>query len=145
MSASARTLLSRITTVSAAGTCLLAAACSGTSSAAGHPAQDSPRPTRHIVSYQVDGHGTADITWSGTSGGTATGVTLPWHRTGQRSDGTRGVTLTVVLGRTGGKATCSLTVDGRRVGTSLAQGSYGRAACTTQATATARGNAASDA
>jgi hypothetical protein len=145
MYAPARTLLSRITTVSAVAACLLVTGCSDSSS---HPAGTgtaSAQGTRHIVSYRVDGHGTADITWSGTPGGTATHVTLPWHETGQRSDGAHGVTLTVVLSQAGGNATCAITVDGRRVGTSLAQGAFGRAVCSTQATAPAGGNAASDA
>ena len=77
--------------------------------------------------------------------GTATQATLPWQKPTQPSDGTHGVTLTVVLGQAGGNATCSLTVDSRRLASSLTQGPYARGVCTTQATAPAGGNAASDA
>jgi hypothetical protein len=145
MSAPARTPLSRITAVSAVAGCLLLTGCG---SLPPHPARTGNDPAHvagHLVSYRVDGHGAADITWSGTPGGTATRVTLPWQRTGQHSDGTHGVTLTAVLSQAGGNATCAITVDGRRVGSSQAQGSFGRAVCTTQATAATGGNAASDA
>lgn len=145
MSAPARTPLTRITNITAAVTFLLTTGCSSPHPQPPHAGNASAQATRHLVTYQVDGHGTADITLSGTPGGTATHVTLPWHTTGQHSDGTHGVTLTVVLGQAGGKATCSLTVDSRRVASSLTQGPYGRAVCTTQATTTTGGNAASDA
>ncbi|GDY32290.1 hypothetical protein [Gandjariella thermophila] len=78
------------------------------------------------ITFAVDGQGTADITWSG---GTASHATLPWHTTVQEPVGAHPVSLTVVLGQQGGQATCSISVDGHRVSSSLAQGAYGRATC----------------
>lgn len=96
-------------------------------------------PSDHIpkqgIAFAVDGHGTADITWSGTTGGTASRATLPWHAAVQEPIDAHPILLTVVLGEQGGQATCTITIDGHRVSSSLAQGPFGRATCHTPTTA----------
>src|SRR5437016_6229618 len=91
----------------------------------------SPNHTDNVakqgITFAVDGQGTADITWSGTPEGTASHATLPWHNTVQEPNGAHPVSMTVVLGQRGGQATCSITIDGHRVSSSLAQGAFGRA------------------
>lgn len=101
---------------------------------AGCSTPPDPIPKQGIT-FAVDGQGTADITWSGTPGGTASHATLPWHTTVQEPINTHPVTLTVVLSQQGGQATCSITINGHRVNSSLAQGVFGRATCHTPTTA----------
>ncbi|MEV6110085.1 MmpS family transport accessory protein [Streptomyces sp. NPDC051940] len=113
--------------LSAFAAVLLLTACTG--SADPDPAPSGPRGPR--ISFEVDGTGTADVDYSagtGAASGRAPGSTLPWRKT-VRSTGAP-YTLTVVLGEDGGKATCSITVDGRKLAGSSARGPLGRATCT---------------
>lgn len=87
------------------------------------------------ITFAVTGHGTAGITWSGTPGGKAAHARLPWHATANEPANANPLVLTVVLDQDGGMATCSISINGHRVGSSLAQGKFGRANCRTPATA----------
>lgn len=98
------------------------------------PAQ-TDKAAEHTVALAVEGHGTADITWSGATGGTAAHTALPWHATVPGPVGEHPATVSIVLDQRGGQASCSITVDGRRVSSSLAQGAFGRATCHTPTSA----------
>lgn len=103
------------------------AGCSGSSDH--HSAAAAPR---HHVSFQVDGSGAADLgysTGSAATSGTAPHAVLPWRKT-VRADASA-YTLTVVLGKEGGDASCSISVDGHKLTGSRAHGPFGRATCTT--------------
>lgn len=99
------------------------------------PSDHTDHPAKHGITFAVDGQGTADITWSGTAAGTASHSPLPWHTTVQEPLDAHPVSLAVVLGERGGQATCTITIDGHRVSSSLAQGPFGRATCHTPTTA----------
>ena len=105
------------------------AGCSGSPS---HHEGAAPTPPAHRVSFQVAGSGTADLDYStgaAATSGRARNAALPWSKT-VRAAGAA-YTLTVVLGRSGGDASCSISVDGRRRAGSHARGAYGRATCAT--------------
>jgi hypothetical protein len=111
---------------------LLAAAlalggCSNTASAPSSAATD-PQAAPHTITFQVTGHGTATLAWPG---GSSPHAALPWRTTTRIPLGADGLNLSVQLDATGGQATCAISVDGRRVVSSLAQGAYGRATCHT--------------
>lgn len=90
---------------------------------------------KNHVTFAVTGHGTADITWSGAPGGKGLRTRLPWHTKVNEPVNATPLVLTVVLDQDGGTATCSISLNGHRVGSSLAQGKFGRANCRTAATA----------
>lgn len=113
---------------------LAAAALAGSLALAGCSPSDppTPRPTTtaalHTVTFTVTGHGTAAVTWPG---GTEMHASLPWNATSRIPLGADGINLTVQLGVSGGAAHCAITVDGRPLVSSLAQGADGRATCHT--------------
>lgn len=113
---------------------LAAAGIAGALALAGcSPAKPSaPRPdttaAAHTITFAVTGHGTAAVTWPG---GTDTHAGLPWSAVSRIPFGADGVNLTVQLGSAGGQAACTITVDGKRLVSSLAQGANGRATCHT--------------
>lgn len=111
-----------LASVAITGCALWVAGCGG-------PPNHTVQVVRNQVSYSVVGHGTADITWSGAPQGKAVHTTLPWHATAHLPATADPPVLTVVLGQNGGTATCSISVNGRRVGSSLVQGKFGRANC----------------
>lgn len=110
----------RAISIAAAG--LTVAFLTGCSSTSNH---DADVPANNIA-FAVDGHGTADITWTG---GTVSHATLPWHTTVSAVAPGQSPSLTVLLDHDGGQARCTIAVNGRQVAGSLAQGSFGRANC----------------
>lgn len=106
---------------------LALAGCSHTTSPLSSTATN-PQTTPHTVTFQVTGHGIATLAWPGGSNPHAA---LPWRTTTRIPLGADGLNLSVQLDAAGGQATCVISVDGRRVVSSLAQGAYGRATCHT--------------
>jgi hypothetical protein len=107
---------------------------SGTSS---HAASAPPERTVPVT-YDVTGTGTAQITYAG-HGASAETVTvhLPWHQSAELAAGHGPATISIVLGQSGGRATCALTIHGTPVQHATAYGSYGRATCSTNLTTNA--------
>jgi hypothetical protein len=64
-------------------------------------------------------------------GGTDAHAALPWTAGSRIPLGADGINLTVQLDAHGGEATCAISIDGRRLVSSLAQGAYSRATCHT--------------
>ncbi|WP_037570641.1 hypothetical protein [Phaeacidiphilus oryzae] len=104
-------------------------ACSGGDG--GHGSQAGRAGAGHRLTLTVEGHGTAALNWSAAHGGSLAHAALPWHLTLPAGRSADAVDLSVVLDGSGGRATCSIAVDGRRVVSSLAQGRFGRANCRT--------------
>ena len=88
-----------------------------------------PVPTA-AVTYEVTGTGAADITYESTGGkaSVARAAQLPWKKTVRVPLG-RSPLVAITLGEKGGRAGCSLAVDGRHVQAASAYGRYGRATC----------------
>ncbi|WP_234020664.1 hypothetical protein [Streptomyces sp. 142MFCol3.1] len=94
------------------------------------------KPTHHAptaaVTYEVEGEGTADITYQARSESgeavVADEVTLPWRKTVDVPLG-RAPLVTITLGEKGGRASCQLAVRGKHVQTATAFGKFGRATC----------------
>lgn len=112
---------------------LAAAVLGGSIALAGCAANPpSPQPANsaaaHAVTFTITGHGTATVTWPG---GSDTHASLPWSSSSRIPLGANGINLTVQLDAHGGQATCAISVDGRRLVSSLAQGAYSRATCHT--------------
>lgn len=63
------------------------------------------------------------------STGEATAPTLPWHRQVTTRGFTRGGSLAVSLGASGGTATCSVVVDNGKPHTATATGAFATADC----------------
>lgn len=115
-----------------AGIATLAVLLSGCTASPDH----TDNVAQQDITFTVDGTGTADITWSGATGGTASQAALPWHTTiHEPTTGAHPVSVNVVLGQHGAQATCAITIAGHRVSSSLARGPYGRATCHTPTTA----------
>jgi hypothetical protein len=119
--------------VAIAGAVLLA--CGGLAAYGILGSQGQPRPhavPTAEVTYQVLGHGTADISYLGhNEKGKATVITgaeLPWHKTVDVPLGKEPV-VNIVLDDKGGQASCTLAVRGVHVQRSTASGPYGRATC----------------
>lgn len=103
---------------------LSAASIASCSSHSRPPGSRQAGPVRQIT-YHVDGHGTAAITWPG---GSEPHADLPWHIT-TRAHVTTTPRLTVVLGPHTTEAACTIAADGRTVAGSHATGARGRAVC----------------
>jgi hypothetical protein len=95
------------------------------------------KPEQHhvptaAVTYEVEGEGTADITYQARSESgnavVANGVTLPWKKTVNVPLG-KAPLVTITLGEKGGRASCQLAVRGKHVQTATAFGKFGRATC----------------
>lgn len=94
------------------------------------------KPERHVptasVTYEVQGEGTADLTWQARSESgkavAARGVTLPWKKTVRVPLGKPPI-VTITLGEKGGRASCRLAIRGKHVQTATAFGKFGRATC----------------
>ncbi|MGW0998336.1 MmpS family transport accessory protein [Streptomyces sp. NPDC002523] len=81
------------------------------------------------AAYQITGHGTAQISYAGPDGKLHTLSThLPWHGSADLTAGAPAV-ISIVLGKEGGNATCSVSLHGKVVQHATAYGSYGRANC----------------
>ncbi|WP_327137414.1 hypothetical protein OG585_27460 [Streptomyces sp. NBC_01340] len=84
------------------------------------------------VTYEVEGEGTADITYQARSESgdavVADGVTLPWKKTVGVPLG-KAPLVTITLGEKGGRASCQLAIRGKHVQTATAFGKFGRATC----------------
>ncbi|NUQ98620.1 MAG: hypothetical protein HOY79_19380 [Streptomyces sp.] len=82
------------------------------------------------VTYEVTGEGKADISYEsgGKQASVARAAQLPWKKTVQVPLG-RSPLVAITLGEKGGRAGCSLAVDGRHVQAASAYGRYGRATC----------------
>jgi hypothetical protein len=117
----------------------LAAATSVLLSACGATPDQNHTPAGHSIAFTVNGTGTADITWSGPTTGSAPHTTLPWHVIISANTHTHPATVAVTLGSDGGHATCDITIDGHQVTTSLAQGPFGKATCRTATSESADG------
>ncbi|MFF2507833.1 hypothetical protein ACFVTY_31385 [Streptomyces sp. NPDC058067] len=93
-------------------------------------------PERHVptasVTYEVQGEGTADLTWQARSESgkavEARDVTLPWKKTVRVPLGKPPI-VTITLGEKGGRASCQLAIRGKHVQTATAFGKFGRATC----------------
>jgi hypothetical protein len=123
---------SRYQRATAVMTALVAALLLGGCSGSSHDKSAASAPLGHQVSFQVDGSGNADLSYSTgatATSGTAPHTALPWKKTVRANGAT--YTLTVVLGQAGGDASCSISVDGRRLAGSSAHGHFGRATCAT--------------
>jgi hypothetical protein len=125
--------LSRTTSVAVLATAPYLTGCSASPKQSGHGTDADGNSPRHPITFQADGNATAGNSWSASTGGTAAHAALPWHKTVQQATGTRRLSPTVVLGR-GGRATCSVSVDGRQVKSPLSQRTFGHAAWQTAAT-----------
>jgi hypothetical protein len=102
-----------------------------------------PHVPTAAVTYEVTGKGTADITYesAGKQASVARAAQLPWKKTVRVPLG-HAPLVAITLGEKGGRAGCSLAVDGRHVQAASAYGRYGRATCQSEpaspgATATA--------
>jgi hypothetical protein len=82
------------------------------------------------VTYEVTGKGTADITYESAGGqaSVARAAQLPWKKTVRVPLG-RSPLVAITLGEKGGRAGCSLAVEGRHVQAASAYGRFGRATC----------------
>ncbi|MGW5422800.1 MmpS family transport accessory protein [Streptomyces sp. NPDC003943] len=82
------------------------------------------------VAYEVLGEGTADISYreAGDAEGTVRNAVLPWRKTVRLPQGATPA-VSVTLGAKGGRASCGLTVAGRHVQSSTAEGVFGRGTC----------------
>lgn len=127
-----RTLAHRRRAQSAAAMLGGALALAGCASNAPAPQPTAAAAAAHAVTFSITGHGSATVTWPG---GAATHATLPWTANSQIPLGADGINLTVQLDAHGGQATCAISVDGRRLVSSLAQGAYSRATCHTPGSA----------
>ncbi|MEU1202381.1 hypothetical protein ABZ446_40045 [Streptomyces sp. NPDC005813] len=113
---------------------LLIAACAGlvlygVLDTAEKPAHHAPTAA---VTYEVEGEGTADITYQARSESgeavVADEATLPWRKTVDVPLG-KAPLVTITLGEKGGRASCRLAVRGKHVQTATAFGKFGRATC----------------
>ncbi|WP_369248744.1 hypothetical protein [Streptomyces sp. R41] len=95
------------------------------------------KPKQHhvptaAVTYEVEGDGTADITYQARSESgdavVADEVTLPWKKTVNVPLG-KAPLVTITLGEKGGRASCQLAIRGKHVQTATAFGKFGRATC----------------
>jgi hypothetical protein len=83
------------------------------------------------AAYEVTGRGTAQISYAGPDAKLHTVTTyLPWHAGTELTVGAPAV-VSIVLGKDGGTATCSVSLHGKVVQQATAYGSYGRANCRT--------------
>lgn len=89
-----------------------------------------PRVPTAAVTYEVTGNGTADITYESAGGqaSVARAARLPWKKTVRVPLG-HAPLVAITLGEKGGRAGCSLAVNGRHVQAASAYGRYGRATC----------------
>jgi hypothetical protein len=84
------------------------------------------------VDYQISGRGTAQISYAGPDGRLHTVSTrLPWHGGAGLTAGGAPAAVSILLGKEGGNATCSVSLHGKVVQQATAYGSYGRANCRT--------------
>jgi hypothetical protein len=123
--------------VRAGGAAILCAVLAASGCTGGHRHHDG---IGLAVTYQVAGHGTADITYRTARGahgaGSVTAARLPWSTTVDLPAAGGAPVLTVVLGSGGGRAACSIAIAGRQVQHAVATGGFGRATCRTDSTAT---------
>ncbi|MGW1090503.1 hypothetical protein ACWD4L_30390 [Streptomyces sp. NPDC002596] len=112
----------------------LVAACAGLVLYGVLDAEEKPErqvPTASVT-YEVDGEGTADLTYQARSdSGTAVEVNqvdLPWKKTVRVPLGKPPI-VTITLGEKGGRASCRLAIHGKHVQTATAYGKFGRATC----------------
>jgi hypothetical protein len=84
------------------------------------------------VTYEVSGTGIADLTYQARNqAGKATIVHhahLPWHTTVDVPVG-QDPTISIVLGKNGGHARCTLAIRSHHVQSATATGAFGRATC----------------
>ncbi|MFF4502280.1 hypothetical protein [Streptomyces sp. NPDC001401] len=93
-------------------------------------APKKPGVATTAVTYEVTGKGKADISYEsgGKQASTARAAQLPWKKT-VRVPVDHSPLVAITLGEKGGRAGCSLAVDGRHVQAASAYGRYGRATC----------------
>ncbi|WP_199863584.1 MULTISPECIES: hypothetical protein [unclassified Streptomyces] len=131
MTAAAATLLVVCGALAAYGTL-----GSGDPSERGHGQADGnamtgrgPATAQTEVAYEVLGEGTADIAYrEADAEGIVRNARLPWRKTVRLPQGTTPA-VSVTLGEKGGRAGCGLTVAGRHVQRSTAEGAFGRGSC----------------
>ncbi|MBC9731293.1 hypothetical protein [Streptomyces sp. TRM68367] len=91
------------------------------------------------VTYQIAGRGTAQISYAGPGGRLHTvSAHLPWRGGANLTAGGAPAVVSIVLGKEGGNATCSVSLHGKVVQRATAYGSYGRANCRTPLARTTR-------
>ncbi|MER6095961.1 hypothetical protein ABT154_08850 [Streptomyces sp. NPDC001728] len=102
----------------------------GHGNANGNAVAGGPSATaRTEVAYEVLGEGTADIAYrEADAEDIVRNVRLPWRKTVRLPQGTTPA-VSVTLGERGGRAGCGLTVAGRHVMRSTAEGAFGRGNC----------------
>jgi hypothetical protein len=82
------------------------------------------------VAYQITVHGTAQISYAAPDGRLHTvSAQLPWRGGADLTTGGAPAVVSIVLGKEGGNATCSVSLHGKVVQQAAAYGSYGRANC----------------
>lgn len=82
------------------------------------------------AAYRITGRGTAQISYAGSDGRLHTvSAHLPWHGGADLTAGRAPAVVSIVLGKQGGNATCSVSLHGKVVQQATAYGSYGRANC----------------
>jgi hypothetical protein len=90
------------------------------------------------VTYAVTGTGPVTITYNdgGASAQRVADVELPWTWKARVMPGKGTPRVSIILGKDGGKAACSVAVRGTHRQTSSAFGSYGRATCSAKVSPT---------
>ncbi|MFI2304515.1 hypothetical protein ACH5AL_37690 [Actinacidiphila glaucinigra] len=107
-------------------------------SSGGDTSSQRRSPATIPAGYTVSGHGVAQIAYPGVDGRLRTVTTrLPWHEQADLNPAARSTGISVVLGKDGGTATCTLVLHGKPVQQATAEGPYARANCRTAATSTA--------
>ncbi|WUD78314.1 hypothetical protein OG937_44675 [Streptomyces sp. NBC_00510] len=95
-------------------------------------------PATIPAGFTVSGHGLAQIAYPGADGRLRTVTTrLPWHEQADLDPAARSTGISVILGKDGGTATCTLVLHGKPVQQATAQGPFARANCRTAASSTA--------
>ncbi|MDT0487127.1 hypothetical protein [Streptomyces doebereineriae] len=84
------------------------------------------------MDYRISGRGTAQISYAGPDGKLHTvSARLPWHGGADLTAGSAQAAVSILLGKEGGNATCSVSLHGKVMQQATAYGSYGRANCRT--------------
>jgi MmpS family membrane protein len=113
---------------------LVAAAVAGTVLAVAFSGEEpDPPPYTVAVTYKVTGEGTATIVYNDgdpdDGGRRQQAVDLPWSKNVRVNPDSGTASVSIILGKDGGRAACAIAVRGKHRQTSSAFGSYGRATC----------------
>lgn len=116
---------------------LVAAAVAGTVLAAAFSGEEpAPPPYTVGVTYKVTGKGEATIDHNDgdpdDGGRRQQAVDLLWSKNVRVNPDSGTASVSIILGKNGGRAACAIAVRGKHRQTSSAFGSYGRATCSAQ-------------